>query len=80
MRPTAKYVSPREVRIHLLNGAGLGVFLGLSLVAMNSTIFNAIVHSPYPRLGVLLFVAGAAFFIAVGSAISGFIMSALDKG
>jgi hypothetical protein len=79
MRPTAKNVSPREVRAHFVNGAGLGAFLALSLIAGNSTIFNTIVNAPYPKAAVLVFVVGFAGFIGIGSAISGFIMTALDK-
>jgi hypothetical protein len=79
MRPTGKDVSQREVLSHLCNGAGLGVFLAISLMVGNSTILGAIVHSPYPRLTMLTFVAGVTSLIAIGSAISGFIMTALDK-
>ena len=79
MRATVKHVSPREVLTHVLNGVGLGVFLAISLIVANSTVLNTMVQSPYPRLAVLAFTGGVACFIAVGSAISGFILSALDK-
>jgi hypothetical protein len=79
MRPTAKDVSQREVLNHLCNGASLGLFLAISLIVGNSTILSTIMHSPYPRLAVLTFVAGVSCLIAVGSAISGFIMTASDK-
>jgi hypothetical protein len=79
MRPTAKDVSLRDVLNHLCNGAGLGILLAISLIVGNNTIFSAIVHSPYPRLAVLTFMAGVTCLIAVGSAISGFIMTASDK-
>jgi hypothetical protein len=79
MRPTAKYVAPREVLTHFLNGAGLGVFLGIALIVANSTVLNMMVHAPYPKVGVLTFVLAVAGLIAVGSAISGFIMTAVDK-
>jgi uncharacterized membrane protein len=79
MRRPLKHVTTREVVHHLLNGVALGAFLALSLIVANGTILGAIVQSPNPRLAVLAFVLGVACLIAVGSAISGFIMSALDK-
>jgi hypothetical protein len=79
MRRPLKQVSPREVVGHLLNGAALGTFLALALILANATILGAIVQSPHPKLAVLAFVVGTACLVAVGSAISGFIMSALDK-
>jgi hypothetical protein len=79
MRPRATDVPLREMINHLLSGAALGTFLGLSLIVANSTIFDAIVDSPHPTLTVLVVIAGMASIIAVGSAISGFIISALDR-
>jgi len=79
MPPTVKYVPLREMINHLLSGAGLGIFLALSLIVANRTILGMIVHSPHPKLSVLTFVAVVACLIAVGSAISGFVMSALDR-
>jgi hypothetical protein len=77
MRSAAKHVSPWEVLNHLLHGAGLGVFLALSLIVGNGTMFKVIAASAFPKLAVLGFVAGLASFIAVGSAI--FIMTAMEK-
>ena len=79
MRSAAKHVSPWEVLNHLLHGAGLGVFLALSLIVGNGTMFKVIAASAFPKLAVLGFVAGLASFIDVGSAISGFIMTAMEK-
>ena len=79
MRSAAKHVSPWEVLNHLLHGAGLGVVLALSLIVGNGTMFKVIAASAFPKLAVLGSVAGLASFIAVGSAISGFIMTAMEK-
>jgi hypothetical protein len=79
MRPTNKDVSQREVLNHLCSGAGLGFFLALSLFVGNSAVFGAIVHSPYPKLTLLTFLAAVTSVISVGSALSGFIITALDK-
>ena len=79
MRSAAKHVSSWEVFTHLFHGAGLGVFLALSLIVGNGTVFKVIAASAFPKLAVLGFVAAIASLIAVGSAISGFIMTAMEK-
>jgi hypothetical protein len=45
----------------------------------NRVIFGAMVHAAQPGLYVFLFVVGTACLTAVGSAISGFILTSLEK-
>ena len=71
--------SSRDIGRHLASGAGLGIFLALALIVGNQVIFGAMVHAAQPGLYVFLFVVGTACLTAVGSAISGFILTSLEK-
>lgn len=79
MRDRARAASISDVCKHLASGAGLGVFLALSLIVGNESILGAIGNSAHPRLFVVLLIFCTAAPISVGSAISGFILTSIEK-
>ena len=79
MRGRARTASLSDVCRHFACGAGLGAFLALSLIVANKTIFGAISNSSHPRLYVIALVACTVALMGIGSAISGFILTSLEK-
>jgi hypothetical protein len=79
MRDRAKDASLSDVCKHLASGAALGVFLALALIVGNDSIFGAIANSAHPRFFVVLLVVCTAASTGVGSAISGFILTSIEK-
>lgn len=79
MRDRVRAASLSDVCKHLVSGAGLGVFLALALIVGNESIMGAIANSSHPRLFVVLLVVCTAAPIGVGSAISGFILTSIEK-
>lgn len=55
-------------------GAGLGAFLGLSVIVANPIVFNTMVVASSPRLAVLGFLCLTSTLIGIGCAITGFIL------
>ena len=68
-----------ETTCHALIGAALGAFLAISAIVANEAMFSTIVASPSPKVAVAAFVGGASSLIAVGSAITGFILCAIER-
>jgi len=68
-----------DVCWHFASGAGLGAFLALSLIVANKTIFDAISNSTHPQLTVIVMVFCTVALVGIGSAISGFILTSLEK-
>lgn len=68
-----------ELASHALVGAGLGAFLALTAMISNPNLLDLIASSQYPRLAVLAFVGVLTSAIAVGSTITGFIFSAIER-
>lgn len=64
---------------HLLSGAGLGLFLALTTMVGNVSVLNLMINSPAPKLSVLFFAGTLSSIFAVGSAVTGFIFSSLDR-
>ncbi len=79
MRRTTKSVSISEVIQHLLAGAGLGAWLGLVLVFNNTTLSHLVVSHASGPLFAAAFVAVSSAMVGVGSALTGFIFSAVHK-
>lgn len=79
MRDRPRDASLSDLCKHLAGGAGLGVFLALSLIVGNRSIFGAIANSAHPRFFVVLLVGCTVALVSVGSAISGFLLSSIEK-
>jgi len=79
MRDHPNQVTALDVAKHFVTGAGLGAFLALSLVVQNQMLFENIRNSMYPRLAMGLFTGCTIAFFGVGSAISGFILTSIQK-
>jgi hypothetical protein len=65
---------------HASVGAGLGVFLALTSIVFNSALFNFFAMSYFPKLTLLIFVAGLSLTLAVGSAITGSLFLEIERG
>jgi hypothetical protein len=72
-------VSALETTYHALAGAGLGAFLAAGVIATNDAIFNLVVNSPAPHIPAAIFVGALSSQIAVGSAITGFILLSVER-
>jgi hypothetical protein len=72
-------VSIWELAGHASVGAGLGILLALILIAANPGLFNLITSSPSPKLTLLVVIGAPASTIAVGSTLTGFIFSAIER-
>jgi hypothetical protein len=77
MRRAAKEVSITDVLQHLLAGAGLGLFLGLSLT--NGVAASLIASQSSPRASGFALVAVSCATIGVSSAITGFLLTAIQR-
>ena len=64
---------------NLLMGAALGMFLALSVIVGHPDVLNMVVNSAFPGLAAWVFVGALSSMIAVGSAITGFIFSAVER-
>jgi hypothetical protein len=71
-------ISIKQSACQALVGAGLGLFLALAVLAGNASIFHTLSSNSSPGL-VLIFAGVLSATIAVGSAITGFIFSALER-
>jgi len=74
----ARNASFSDVCKHLAVGAGLGAVLALALIVGNKMVFSAVSNSTQPRPDVILLLYCIAF-VGVGSAISGFVLTSLEK-
>jgi hypothetical protein len=72
-------VSAIETACHALMGAGLGAFLAAGAIVANDAIFNLVVNSPSPLVPAAVFVGVLSSQIAVGSAITGFILCSVER-
>lgn len=64
--------------VDVATGCLLGIFGSLSALFVNPVLFRMIVNSPNPGLVALAFVAGSAATIAIGSAITGYILHSVE--
>lgn len=71
--------SIRAVAQNVLVGAGLGVFLALSVIVGNTIVFDWLVRSAAPGISVLATIGVFAFLMAAGYSITGFIFAAIEK-
>jgi hypothetical protein len=67
-----------ELAGHSAVGAGLGIFLSLTLVNTEN-IFEMIVNSASPRVMTLTFVGTITAILTVGSTLTGLIFSATEE-
>jgi hypothetical protein len=74
-----KTVSTIETLNHLLVGASLGAILALGLLVGNKAIAHAVAGQPSPQLFMLGFILITSAVVAVGSSITGFIFTAIEK-
>lgn len=77
MRTRSKRPRFGELVIHAAMGAGLGIFLSLMLI-INEDVFRAIINSSNPKTTILLFIGMFSSVLAVGSALTGLIFSAIE--
>ena len=64
---------------HLATGAGLGLFLSLSLIISNGGhVLEMIMNSMAPKATMALFVGILSSVMAVGATLSGFIFTAIE--
>jgi hypothetical protein len=68
-----------ELTEHALVGAGLGVFLAVTAMIGNPGLFALIANNASPRVTMLAFVGVLTSTIAIGSTITGFIFSRMEK-
>jgi hypothetical protein len=69
----------KELLGYAVTGAGLGLFLALTAMISNPALFKLIAGSQYPRLAMLVFAGALSSVIAVGSTITGFVFSAVER-
>jgi hypothetical protein len=79
MRRPSRVASAKEVAWHLLTGAALGLTLALALLAGNKQLAATYAIHPSPQLFLLGLILFSSSTIAVGSGITGFILSRLEK-
>jgi Na+/H+ antiporter NhaC len=79
MRSTARHVSIGEIVDHLLGGTSLGFLFALALIVGNRSVAAVISGHQFPELIMLGLALISASFMAIGSAISGFIFSSIEK-
>ena len=77
MRTRSKRPRFGELVIHAAMGGGLGIFLSLMLI-INEDVFRAIINSSNPKTMILLFIGMFSSVLAVGSALTGLIFSAIE--
>jgi hypothetical protein len=65
--------------VDVATGCLLGVFGSLSALVVSPVLFRMIVSNPNPELVALTFVAGSAATIAIGSAITGYILHSVEN-
>jgi hypothetical protein len=69
-----------ELAGHAATGAGLGLFLSLTLIISNTgRIFEALVNSSNPKIMTLMFVGTFSFILAVGATLTGLIFSVIEQ-
>lgn len=73
-------VSAIEIACHALVGAGLGAFLAAGAIVTNDAIYNLVMNSPTPHFTAAVFVGALSSQVAVGSAITGFILCSVERG
>jgi hypothetical protein len=79
MRSACRTASYKEMAWHLLSGALLGAILAIALLAANKHLAAVPAAHPNPRMFVFGLVAFSSSIFAVGSGITGFILSTLEK-
>jgi hypothetical protein len=57
-----------------------GVFLALTSIVFNSALFDFFAMSYFPKLTLLIFVAGLSLALAFGSAITGSFLLEIERG
>lgn len=65
--------------VDVATGCVLGIFGSLAALFVSPVLFRMIVNSPNPELAMLTIVAGSAAAIAIGSAITGFILHSVES-
>lgn len=65
--------------VDLAMGCLLGIFGSLSALFVSPVLFRIIVTSPNPEILTLVLIVGAAATIAIGSAITGFILHSVEN-
>jgi hypothetical protein len=79
MRSKAQRVTIIDMLCHLLSGAGLGAVLALALMRGNGIIADMIDESAAPKFLMLVSIAISSSIIAVGSSITGFMLTAMER-
>jgi len=79
MRPASRIASYREMAWHLLSGAILGAALAIVLLATNKHLAAVHAAHPAPPMFAFVLVMLSSSVFAVGSGITGFILSTLEK-
>lgn len=68
-----------ELAGHAAIGAGLGVFLSLTLIVSNTgRVFEIIVNSAHPKIMTLMLVGILSSVLTVGATLTGMIFSAME--
>lgn len=79
MRATCRVASYKEMAVHILSGAILGAILATALLATNRELAAVHAAHPTPQTFVLAVIVFSSSLFAVGSGITGFILSTLEK-
>jgi hypothetical protein len=64
--------------VDVATGCLLGIFGSLSALFVSPVLFRMIVNHPNPELVALVFIAGSGATIAIGSAITGYILHSVE--
>lgn len=68
----------RQVIVHTVMGAVLGVVLAFALILTNRQLFELIAHSQSPRFLMAVLLGVSTSLIAAGATLSGFIFTTIE--